>query len=89
MSNNVNITFDVRCGHCNKKFSEITAPCTLMVQKIKCPRCKNMVEIFVLKETEVSDKVTDDKPKEPYNPVKEKPVYNSIDETKLGVLIHG
>ena len=45
------ITFDIRCGHCNKKLSEIKPPATLMVQRIKCPRCGEICEVYVIKET--------------------------------------
>lgn len=45
------LTIDIRCGHCNKKLSEVSPPVTLMIQRIKCPRCGEIVETYVLKET--------------------------------------
>lgn len=45
------MTLDIRCGHCNKKLSEITPPVTLMIQRIKCPRCGEIVETYVIKPT--------------------------------------
>lgn len=69
---NTPITIDIRCGNCNKKLSEITPPVTLMIQRIKCPRCGEIVETYVLKPTS----------KQTHKP-KEKPRYNPVDETKV------
>lgn len=65
------VTIDIRCGYCNKKLSEITPPVTLMVQRIKCPRCGQIVDTYVLKPT---------KP-ETHKP-QEIPVFNPVQETK-------
>lgn len=49
--NTQQITLDIRCGNCNKKLSEIVPPVTLMIQRIKCPRCGEIVETYVIKPT--------------------------------------
>lgn len=69
---NTPLTIDIRCGNCNKKLSEITPPVTLMIQRIKCPRCGEIVETYVLKPTS-----------EQTHKPKEKPRYNPVDETKV------
>jgi hypothetical protein len=62
----------------------VKAPCILMVQTIKCPRCKNIVDIYVLKEAKNSSN------KPIYNPVQEKPELKPVEETKaVGELING
>lgn len=79
---NTPITLDIRCGYCNKKLSEVTPPVTLMIQRIKCPRCGKIVETYVIKPS--------------HNQPVEKPVYKpqetpviKPDETKLGTeIIH-
>lgn len=75
---NTPITIDIRCGNCNKKLSEITPPVTLMIQRIKCPRCGVIVETYVLKPTN-----SNHKPQEkPTHKPQEIPRYPDI-ETKV------
>lgn len=49
MNTQSEIVLDIRCGNCNKKLSEVTPPVTLMIQRIKCPRCGKIVETYVIK----------------------------------------
>lgn len=76
---NTPMTIDIRCGNCNKKLSEITPPVTLMIQRIKCPRCGDIVETYVLKPT--SEQIHKPKEKPVYKP-QEIPHYPDI-ETKV------
>lgn len=70
------VTLDIRCGYCNKKLSEVTPPVTLMIQRIKCPRCGEIVETYIIKPTDDSKTL---KPR--YNPIKETQIIKP-DETK-------
>lgn len=76
---NTPMTIDIRCGNCNKKLSEIVPPITLMIQRIKCPRCGEIVETYVLKPT--SEQTHKPKEKPIYKP-QEIPRYHP-DETKI------
>lgn len=75
------ITLDIRCGHCNKKLSEVTPPVTLMIQRIKCPRCGEIVETYIVKETiQKPKREPQETPK--YKP-KETPKYASQETPKI------
>ena len=66
------ISIDIRCGYCNKKLSEIHPPVTLMIQRIKCPRCGEIVETYILKPTAQEHKPKETivyKPQETKKPV--------------------
>jgi phage FluMu protein Com len=75
---NTPITLDIRCGNCNKKLSEVTPPVTLMIQRIKCPRCGEIVETYVIKPTNGNHKPQ----KKPTHKPQEIPRYHP-EETKV------